>query len=167
MQTLNLNDIEQIFKLAADSIDRSHLKRVTYLQDIKPLNHEVDNLTWRYRLEGYLHGMEANDAIDKNNKSKITQKLLGIRPVDKQPRPGRTFNYSVDILTDQGKKFSFDCPSMNPTDAYFQLTKRVAYKSIPDISLIEVFSGLKSERSELSKPAKVFPKTDLIYVTLV
>ena len=31
MQTLNMNDIEHIFKLAADSIDQSHLKRVTYL----------------------------------------------------------------------------------------------------------------------------------------
>jgi hypothetical protein len=167
MQTLNLNDIEQIFKLAADSIDRSHLKRVTYLQDIKPLNHEVDNLTWRYRLEGYLHGMEANDAIDQKNKSKITQKLLGIRPVDKKPRPGRNFNYSINIFTEQGKKFSFNCPSMNPTDAYFQLTKRVAYKSIPDICLIEVFSGNINQRDESSTPVKVFPKNDLIYVSLI
>lgn len=167
MQTLDLSDMEHIFKLAAASIDKSHVKRVTFLQDIKPLKHEIDDLTWRYRLEGYLHGMEANDAIDQKNKFKITQRLLGIRPVDKEPRPGRSFNYSVDIFTEQGRKFSFDVPSENPTDSYFQLTKRVAYKSIPDISLVEVFTGLKTQRDKAPNPVKIFPKNDLIYVTLV
>jgi hypothetical protein len=167
MQALDLDDIEHIFKLVADSIDNSHTKRITYLQDIKPMKHEADGLQWRYRLEGYLHGMEADDAIDETSKSKITQKLLGIRPVDKKHRPGRSFHYSVDIYSEDGRKFSFDCPSENPTDAYFQLTKRVAYKSIPDINLVEVFSGLKAKRKTGATPAKVFPKNDLIYVSLV
>lgn len=164
MQTLNKSDIEHIFKITQESIQSNHSKSIMYLQDMKPLSHETDNLNWRYRLDGFLHGMVANDAIDEKSKTIIVQKLLGIRPVNKKDRPGRSFQYSVDIFTEQGRKYSFDVPSQNPTDAYFQLTKRTAYKSIPDINLVEVFSGLKTDRGASSKPAKIFPKNDLIFV---
>lgn len=167
MQTLDRDDIEQIFKLIENAIDSGHIKRITYLQDIKPAIHESNSLEWRYRLEGYLHAMEANDAIDKKCRSEISQKLIGISPVSKKRRPGRSFDYSIDIFADDGRKFSFNCPAENPTDAYFQVTKRVAYKSIPDINLVEVFQGQKTDRTPRAKPAKIFPKNDLIYVSLV
>lgn len=57
--------------------------------------------------------------------------------------------------------------SMNPIDAYVQLTKRIAYKAIPDIEAVLVYAGLKLDRNNNSSPVLSFAKDELIIVTLL
>jgi hypothetical protein len=73
----------------------------------------------------------------------------------------------VDIITQKDKIFSFDVMSMNPVDAYVQLTKRIAYKAIPDIEAVLVYAGLKLDRNNNSSPVLSFAKDELIIVTLL
>jgi len=73
----------------------------------------------------------------------------------------------VDIITEKDKIFSFDVMSMNPIDAYVQLTKRIAYKAIPDIEAVLVYAGLKLDRNNNSSPVLSFAKDELIIVTLL
>jgi hypothetical protein len=47
------------------------------------------------------------------------------------------------------------------------LTKRIAYKSIPGIEFVKVYSGFNSVRLSDSQPIKTFTKDELIYVTLI
>ena len=57
--------------------------------------------------------------------------------------------------------------SMNPIDAYVQLTKRIAYKAIPGMEAVLVYTGLTLDRAVTSGPLQVFAKDELIYVTLL
>ncbi len=58
-------------------------------------------------------------------------------------------------------------PSTNPLDAYVQLTKRTAYKSIPDIKKVDVYAGFLSGRLSGEKPVRTFSSDELVFVTLL
>lgn len=166
MQTLNQNQIDDVFQKLKNNISSDHHKAILSLDDIRPPMHEIAGLEWRYRLSGYAEGLCAADILDSEIYEKIVSVLFGPRPKEQNNRPGRKYEYSVDIKTERNKVFSFDVPSINPFDAYVQLTKRIAYKTIPGIISVLVYAGFQSERLPTSTPLKSFSQDEFIYVSL-
>lgn len=167
MKTLSAKQIEQIFQELKENISPIHSKALVGLENATPSQHEYDGLEWRYRLGGYIEGLCAVDILSVSVYENIIAELFGQRSRDQGERPGRKYKYSVDITTEQNTKFTFDVPSMNPIDAYVQLTKRIAYKTIPGIESVLVYAGLQSERQPASKPLITFENDELVFVTLV
>lgn len=167
MRTLDQEQIESIFQELKENIAPAYNKALVGLENAMPSQHENDGLEWRYRLGGYTEGLCASDILSISVYENVIAKLFGPRPKDELERPGRKYKYSVDIKTEQESTFTFDVPSMNPFDAYVQLTKRIAYKTIPGIVSVLVFAGLQSERQPSAKPLRTFEHDELIFVSLV
>lgn len=167
MNPLNQNQIEKIFEELRDNISQDHVKAINGLENIKPSHHEYEGLEWRYRLGGYTEGLCAGNMLSTSVYESAIADLFGERQKDHINRPGRSRKYSVDITTEQNKRFTFDVASINPLDAYFQLTKRIAYKTIPGIVSVLVYAGFITERQPGSSPLRTFEKEDLVFVSLV
>lgn len=167
MRTLDKKAIDTIFQDLSNNISPEYKKIIHSLDNIKPSRHESETQEWRYRLSGYIEALSSINILETGIYDKVIFTLFADQINNGTKRPGRVYKYSVEVLTDQNKIFNFDVPSMNPTDAYLQLTKRISYKSIPGIELVRVFSGVHSGRSVGAKPLKQFTKNELIYVTLL
>lgn len=167
MKTLCAKQIEHIFQELRENISPINNKALVGLENATPSQHEYEGLEWRYRLGGYTEGLCAGDILSINVYENIVAELFGQHSGNQSERPGRKYKYSVDITTEQKKTFTFDVPSMNPLDAYVQLTKRIAYKTIPGIDSVLVYAGLQSERKQNSKPLRTFENDELVFVTLV
>ena len=167
MKTLSEKQIEHIFQELSENISPVHRKALVGLEKLTPARHKHQGLEWRYRLGGYIEGLCAGEVLSVSGYENIIERLFSQRIKDKDVRSGREYKYSVDITTEQNKIFTFDVPSMNPVDAYVQLTKRIAYKTIPGIKSVLVYSGFQSERQPGSKPLRTFENDELVYVTLV
>jgi hypothetical protein len=167
MITLTGSQVNEIFQELAENIPQNEIGAHAALEHIKPSHHDLDCLEWRYRLVGLADGLHACKIIQHNVHENLVASVLAEREKNAEARPGRKYEYSMDILTEQDKVFSFDVPSMNPTDAYFQLTKRTAYKSIPGITSIAVYAGLQSTRIPAATPLKIFTKNELVFVSLI
>lgn len=167
MQPLNQNQIEKIFQELRDNISQDHVKALNGLENVKPSHHDYEGLEWRYRLAGYTEGLCAGNMLSISVYESVIADLFGQRQKAQADRPGRKHKYSVDITTEQHKQFTFDVPSMNPLDAYFQLTKRIAYKTIPGIVSVLVYAGFQTERQPDSSPLRAFDKEELVFVSLV
>ena len=167
MRTLDQNQIENIFQELRDNISPEHGKAIIGVDNVKPSHHEFESLEWRYRLGGYTEALCACDILSNSVYESAIAEIFGQRPRDGADRPGRKHKYSVDIKTEQNKQFTFDVPSMNPLDAYFQLTKRIAYKTIPGIVSVLVYAGFHTDRKPDSSPLRSFEKDELVFVSLV
>tara|TARA_R110002167_G_scaffold204404_9_gene408535 strand:+ start:15364 stop:15867 length:504 start_codon:yes stop_codon:yes gene_type:complete len=121
------------------------------------------------RFEGFIYGLAAAKSMTHEDAGSILAECVDaadelLRAKENQKdRPGRDHKYSVDVTNQRGISFPFDVPAMNPSDAYFQLSKRTVYKSIPDIVHVSVFSGETEERLDGQLPEREFKKTELIF----
>ncbi|MFT6916618.1 MAG: hypothetical protein ACJAWL_002959 [Motiliproteus sp.] len=121
------------------------------------------------RIEGYAFGLAASRSMDDNYAStiltdclKAVDELLKASPTP-DDRPGRDRNYSVDVTTERGYCYPFDVPAMNPSDAYYQLSKRSGYKVLPDIYSVRIFEGLAKERTKRQEPKRSFEQSELVF----
>ncbi|MFV9615245.1 MAG: hypothetical protein ACNYZG_04765 [Gammaproteobacteria bacterium] len=168
MYTITLEFVDQIFARISSNISSEHNKVIHYLEDIKPKGqHQIETIAWRYNLSGFVSCLSASDIIDEKTYTDTIETLFCKQASHNDKRPGRDFKYNVDIITEKDKIFSFDVMSMNPVDAYVQLTKRIAYKAIPGIEAVLVYAGLKVDRNNNSNPVQSFAKDELIFVTLL
>lgn len=167
MQPLTESQVAEFFKEIKENIPHSANQAHKGLDDIKPLQHEINCLEWRYRLRGFAEGLSASNLLDISVVENLGEALFMARSANQDERPGRKYKYSVVITTEQNKIFTFDVPSMNPIDAYVQLTKRIAYKAIPGITSVAVYSGLEAARLPSAIPLKTFEKNELVFVSLV
>ena len=167
MNTLNTQQVDDVFERLRSSL--SSEKAARHLVNIRPSDqYEMEGMTWRYRLCGYLEGLDIADLLSPSVKEYVHNLLFGSpKQRTEGVRPGKHFKYSIDITTEQNNVFEFDVPAMNAFDAYYQLTKRIAYKSIPGIESVKVYPGFRSNRIEGNQPLKQFEKDELIYVTLL
>lgn len=124
------------------------------------------------RLEGFVFGVATSRAVTGEDASailadslKAAYDLIRVRSKPEQ-RPGRDHTFSVDVMTERGQVFLFDVPSMNASDAYFQLSKRSSYKSIADICRVMVFEGTGADRTGNQEPVRSFERNELIFTGL-
>ena len=114
------------------------------------------------RLEGFAYAIAATRPMTNENVSTVLADSL--KAVDdlirarEQPeeRPNRCHNFSVDVFTERGDCFTFDVPSKNASDAYFQLSRRSSYNAIADICRILVFEGSSENRTEGQEPKRSY-----------
>lgn len=168
MYTITLKVVDEIFDSIISSISSEHDKIIRHLEDIKPTEqHHIETIEWRYTLSGFITCLSAADIIPDEIFNETINSLFcrGVSHNDK--RPGRGYKYSVDIIAEKDRIFSFDVMSMNPFDAYVQLTKRIAYKTVPGIEAVLVYAGLKLDRSDSSSPVQTFAKDELIYAPIL
>ncbi len=167
MNRLSTQQVDDVFERLQNGL--SNEKAARHLVNVRPSDqYELESMTWRYRLRGFIEGLTVAELIASPVKEYVNRILFGYKGTTQEgARPGKKYKYSVDILTEQANIFEFNVPAMNPYDAYYQLTKRIAYKSIPGIELVKVYSGFNSVRLPDSQPLKVFAKDELIYVTLL
>ena len=156
--------IDDVFESIKERLGGSNTKALAYLKNMQPSHGELERSEWRYRLSGYLEGLCTTDQIDNGFFEQLVSVLFSRSTPSIAERPGRAHAFSVDIATEQRKVFSFDVPSMNPLDAYVQLSKRTAYKSIPDIETIKVYAGTKKDRKLGAAPLRIFQEEEFIFI---
>ena len=156
--------VNDLFQDIEDRLRGGNQKPVGYLKNLYPSQGEIERLEWRYRLSGYLEGLSASGQIDSGFIEQLVAALFSRSAALEGARPGRSRPFSIDIVTEQRKVFSFDVPSINPLDAYVQLTKRTAYKAIPGIECIKVFAGLQMNRSSDAEPLRIFHSDELVFI---
>lgn len=166
MQQLNSQQVADLFQLVRTNLPHDRQKAILGLSRVMPSQHEISSLEWRYRFGGYTEGLYAAEILNQDVKVSVSDSLFGASASNREERKGRDFKYSVDIITEQNKTYSFDVPSMNPLDAYVQLTKRIAYKTIPGIAAVDVYAGFSDERQANAEPLKQFDHDELIFVSL-
>lgn len=164
---LSTQQVDDIFERLQNGLSNEKASR--HLVNVRPSDqYELESMTWRYQLRGFVEGLFVAELIATPVKKYVNRILFGNKETTQEgARPGKKYKYSVDILTEQANIFEFNVPAMNPYDAYYQLTKRIAYKSIPGIEFVKVYSGFNSVRLSDSQPIKTFTKDELIYVTLI
>lgn len=146
MTHLSEDRVKDLFRDIEGRIERRNPKPIRYLKNLNPSKDEIEGLEWRYRLSGYLEGLAVSDQIDNGFIEPLVATLFSRADVSDGDRPGRARPFSIDIVTEQRKTFSFDVPAMNPLDAYVQLTKRTAYKAPSEGSKNE--AGRKKTKTE-------------------
>ncbi len=163
MPTISINQLDNIFEIIKSGISRNVDLNTLRLNNLRPSAHELNNVEWRYRLAGFAEGLCSTNILGRDTLNQLILTLFGEgeNPAD---RPSRRHKFSVDIINKSGAVFSFNVPAVNPFDAYVQLTKRTAYKTIPDIETVSVYTALRSERQEDQTPVRVFNERDLIHV---
>lgn len=153
----------------ADCLKDKYPELSAVLIEFTPSKEEFWTGAWRLRFEGVVSALRALNVID-NESLEPLMSLAGLKPLSNQTgdkRPGRDHSFSIDILTETGAEFSFNVAAMNPSDAYFQLTKRFAYKAIPDITAAEVYTGVQEGRAQEAEPVKTFESDELVFVSLI
>lgn len=156
--------IDDLFLSINEELGESNIKALAYLNNMQPSQGELERSEWRYRLSGYLEGLCTANQIDNGFIEKMISVLFSRSTPSQSERPSRAHPFSVDITTEQRKVFSFDVPSMNALDAYVQLSKRTAYKAIPDIEAIKVYAGSKEDRQPNATALKIFHQAELIFI---
>ena len=155
----------ELIRCAGD-LNASHPEIGAALLDLKPSQEEFWTGVWRFKLDGFSKALLASGSVDHKLLNPVTdlivEKLAAPKGEDK--RPGRDYMFSVDVMTDGSQVFKFDVAAMNPSDAYFQLTKRFAYKAIPDITSANIFVGSQEGREAGASPVKIFDAEELVFV---
>lgn len=157
--------IEAIFNSIVSSLKGQNKKAITVLNEIRPSQHEKDSLEWRLKLEGYIKGLQTTGTLSDEDHQIAYSALYPDRQIHdgENDRPGRDHKYTVLIVTTLDNNHSFDVAAMNPLDAYVQLTKRVAYKSIPDIVKVSVYEGFGIDATDAHVPVRQFDHSELIH----
>ena len=98
MQTLNEKQIDNIFQELMENISQNNRKALVGLDNVKPSQHELERLEWRYRLGGYTEGLCAGDILDINVYENVVATLFGHRPKDQTDRPGGVLQGSCRVV---------------------------------------------------------------------
>lgn len=136
-----------------------------HLANLKPLDHEYPMLDWRYRLIGFIEALLISGQYHIEHYEKLKFELFGNSAVFQEPRFGREHQFNLMVTSNKGRIFDFDVAAQNAHDAYHQLSKRMAYRAIADISQVDVYSGKLSQRYD-DALLYSFKETELIYIHL-
>ena len=144
------SDLDKLF----DDIERCIMcpnDTVNYVRNLKPTYHEIETLGWRYRMLGFLDGMVASQKMTIQHYTNFFGVLFG--EYSNQTSRGRTNNtaFALRINTENGKH-DFDVMATNEVDAYYQLSKRMEFICITNITSIEVYKGLSKHIGENTNP---------------
>ncbi len=114
-------------------------------------------------LRGIIEGLNISGTINTATYKTLCD-LLQSGESNATTRPGREHTFYVLVKTEKGKEYDFNVAAVNPSDAYFQLTRRSSYKAIADIMGVEVFNGpgLRSD----APPLKSFQRDELVFNSL-
>lgn len=135
-----------------------------YLKNIQPSHYDLDTSEWKLKLDGFASALQITGVISSVQKAQVNE-ITGFakEALSDGERPDRTNKYSIDIETIGADKYQFDVPATNPLDAYAQFTKRIAYRSIPDIIKVAVYTNFVQAREITQTAQRCFEKDDLIY----
>lgn len=157
-----MNNTSLVISRLNDEI-ANHIKilseRATILSLIDPSNPEHVS-----RIRGIIEGLFIGGIIPESTRNTLVRLTYGDSELGYQ-RLGRDRAYVVQITTEQGRSFDFEVAAINPSDAYFQLTKRSSYKSITDIMQAVVYEGTGLSTS-YGDPLKTFQKDELVFNSL-
>lgn len=161
--SLSQKQIDELFAEIRESLGEAQVNAIAALDRICAESYE--SIEWRYELRGLLHGFEAAGILDAATMQDALVTVFATPTIDER-RLGRETQFSLTISTGHGfsmADFEFDVAAMNPTDAYVQLSKRLAYKSLQDVRVVSVFDGLIEDRQPGAKPVKNFEDSELIF----
>lgn len=162
---IDTQTMEDVFQEVHASIRRTRPDITEAINHLRPSDPSL--MDWRYELRGLVRGLTATDAVGVSTLIEVEKALFGRSDFDTH-RPGRDFTFSVDVYgtsaDGSARLLQFDVAAMNPMDAYVQLTKRLVYRTIPDIQRVEVFHQKTIDRTDQQVAAKRFNKEDLVFV---
>ena len=161
--SLSQKQIDELFADIREALGEAQVNAIAALERISAESYE--SIEWRYELRGLLRGFEAAGILDAATLQDALVRVFA-KPAINERRVGRETQFSLTVSTGYGfsmADFEFDVAAMNPTDAYVQLSKRLAYKSLQDIRVVSVFDGLLDDRQPGAKPIKVFEDSELIF----
>lgn len=161
--SLSQKQIDALFADIRESLGEGQANAIAALDRICAESYE--SIEWRYELRGLLRGFEAAGILDA---ATLQDALITVfaKPAVNERRLGRERQFSLTASTGYGfsmADFEFDVAAMNPTDAYVQLSKRLAYKSLQDVRVVSVFEGLIEDRQPGAKAVKTFEDSELIF----
>lgn len=158
-------DMENIFQEVHSGVRTPRPELTEAINHLRPSDPSL--MDWRFELRGLVRGLTATETIGHSTLIKVEKGLFGLSDFDEK-RPGRDFVFSVDVYGTSAdglaRLLQFDVAAMNPMDAYVQLTKRLVYRTIPDIQGVEVFHEKTIDRTDQQVAAKCFNKEDLVFV---
>lgn len=164
---IDRQDMEDVFQEVHSGIRTPCSDLTEAVNDLRPSDPSL--MDWRFELRGLVRGLAATEAVGHSTLIEVEKTLFGRSDFDAK-RPGRDFAFSVDVYgtsaDGSARLLQFDVAAMNPMDAYVQLTKRLVYRTIPDIQRVEVFHEKTNERTDQQMAAKRFNKEDLVFVVL-
>ena len=164
MDTRQINDL---FDGIALSASQTNDKLSAYLRSMKPEPHDHESSIWRLKLESFLYTLNSLEVVTDIFLDQTVDVIWGKeKNHNGKGRLGRDHHYNANITTANGRTFWFDVPAMNPNDAYHQLTKRIAYRTIPDISGVNIYEGKLKDREVDAVPMMEIGARDLVFVTL-
>ena len=138
---------------------QTHVDRITSkIEELELVDQSNSDLA--AHLQGVIEGLVLSGLLSSTNSEGLTE-LLSSNHNGRHQRPGREISFLVKLTTEKEETFDFVVAASNPSDAYFQLTKRSSYKAIPDIIRVEVFreSGVNTGAA----PVKSFASDELVF----
>lgn len=163
--SLSNREVDNIFQSIVIQVDDPPKSLETSMAQFKP--EDPTRMEWRFELRGFVRGLTVTGKLDDAVLGQ-TWWLFNHQPRESGERPGRDLMFSVDVHasehSDSGCVFHFEVAAMNSMDAYVQLSKRLVYRTIPDVFHVDVFEGLFKDRYEGQETVRVFRKDELIFV---
>lgn len=163
--SLSCREVDNIFQSIVIQVQDPPQMLNASMAAFKP--EDPTRMEWRYELRGFVRGLTVTGQLN-GNVLQQTDRLFQ-QPKDGQTRPGRIHLFSIEVFAHapgkKGRIFQFDVAAMNPMDAYVQLTKRLVYRTIPDVYQVEVFESALADREAAQQPARLFGEDELIFVT--
>lgn len=155
--------MESAFDIVHSNIYRPSLALTDLINSLRPS--DPSSMDWRFELRGLLLGLNATGAFQQSALYEVQKILFGSVKTEFK-RKGRDCLYSVDIVATSAdcspRLVQFDVAAMNPIDAYLQLTKRLVYRTIPDVRYVEVYYELLKNRTASQIPLRTFERDQLV-----
>ena len=158
-------ETEALFDTIRDDLCEPTENLLAIVESFRPLDPSL--MDWRFELMGFVRGLLIGGLISSKAVKETREVLFGpVKP--NEQREGRDFHYSIDVhsrsVDGSERTIQFDVAAMNTMDAYVQLTKRLVYRTIPDVFKVDVFIDFLKNRTEIQNPARRFEKDELIFV---
>ena len=155
----------QLFSFLTSDLSEPNGSTSKALETFRPLDPSL--MDWRYELFGFVRGLRLGGLISPQAVTRTRNTLFG--PVKAgEKREGRDYHYSVDVhsrgVNNQTRIIQFDVAAMNTFDAYVQLTKRLVYRTIPDVYSVKVYTEFVEARKDNQSAARIFEADELIFV---
>ena len=159
------NRLDTFFNTIEDAIvcDKD---TANYVTGLKPPQHEIETLGWRYRTLGFIEAMLIVNKIRLEDYESFFHTLFEQQHNQINTRNKLSTQFAVRVHGESGY-VDFDVMAQNKIDAYYQLTKRITYRAITDITRIEVFTGMAQHiASTTTPPPYIFDGENLITFNL-
>lgn len=157
------NEANRLFEEIALCLQHSAVPQKDYLLNLKPLIVEYELEEWRYRLSGYLECLLTSEHMSLPDYERFIVALFGTNKTRHSKPTSNVKAFNIKVLDKQHVPFNYDVPAVNPLDAYYQLSKRIEYRTITDILRVEIYNGMHSGRGREEKPIHVYLRDMLMY----